>query len=362
LPENTSFAPQPPFFFHAGCGIDCTMKTAMEPLPLPTLISSPQTSCVPVIPKSACEKLDISPDAYGELRRTDAALLQDDPEELRVRMAEDGYLYIPGFFNRADVLNVRDNMLARLAHAGALDPLFPQADAVASAAPVHVSRSEILADPGSASAARTAGSVGIAHAQSFGPSPIPGLVFSPQLLDFYKLLLGGPIRHYDHIWLRLVRPGKGTLPHCDLPYMGRGTRNVYTAWIPYRDTSLKLGGLMLLEKSHLQAGRIRAYLESDVDVYCENRGPYKHKNGLLSTNPATLRKHLGGRWLTTEFRAGDLLTFGMSFVHASLDNQTNEYRMSTDTRYQLAAKPIDERWIGPATEEYAVKNRIGKVC
>ena len=144
--------------------------------------------------------------------------------------------------------------------------------------------------------------------------------------------------------------------------MGRGTHKVMTAWIPYGDVSLELGGLMMLEKSHQQQERLRKYLEMDVDTYCANRGPYKFNNGLLTSNPVSLREKLGGRWLTASFRMGDLLTFGMKTVHGSLDNSTTSYRLSTDTRYQLASEPIDERWVGPATEEYAEKNRIGKIC
>jgi ectoine hydroxylase-related dioxygenase (phytanoyl-CoA dioxygenase family) len=144
--------------------------------------------------------------------------------------------------------------------------------------------------------------------------------------------------------------------------MGRGTHDVMTAWIPYGDVSLELGGLMMLEKSHLQQKRLRNYLEMDVDTFCANRGPYKHNSGLLTSNPVSLREKLGGRWLTTAFQMGDLLTFGMKTVHGSLDNSTKSYRLSTDTRYQLASEPIDERWVGPNTEEYGEKNRIGKVC
>ena len=84
--------------------------------------------------------------------------------------------------------------------------------------------------------------------------------------------------------------------------------------------------------------------------------------GMLSKNPVSLRKKLGGRWLTAEFKAGDLLTFGMKLVHASLDNQSSRIRLSTDTRYQLAAQEIDPRWVGPDTVEYAEKNRVGLIC
>jgi hypothetical protein len=32
--------------------------------------------------------------------------------------------------------------------------------------------------------------------------------------------------------------------------------------------------------------------------------------------------------------------------HCSLDNQSNRIRLSTDSRYQLASEPMDERWSG----------------
>jgi ectoine hydroxylase-related dioxygenase (phytanoyl-CoA dioxygenase family) len=44
--------------------------------------------------------------------------------------------------------------------------------------------------------------------------------------------------------------------------------------------------------------------------------------------------------------AGDALIFGMFTMHGSLTNTTDRYRISVDTRYQLASEPVDERWIG----------------
>ena len=66
----------------------------------------------------------------------------------------------------------------------------------------------------------------------------------------------------------------------------------------------------------------------------------------LTFNPVRLRERLGGRWLTADFRAGDLLTFSMYTVHCSLDNHSDQIRLSSDTRYQLASEPVDERWVG----------------
>jgi hypothetical protein len=195
-----------------------------------------------------------------------------------------------------------------------------------------------------------------------GNEALREVVFGRRLLGFYERLLGGEVAHFDHIWVRLYPPGVGTAPHADSVYMNRGSPNVLTGWIPYGNVTRQIGGLMMLENSHGLAGLLRKYLAGDVDAYCQNHGPYQHKSGWLSKNPRKLREGLGGRWLTSDFHMGDLVTFGMTMVHASLDNHGGCLRMSTDTRYQRASEAIDPRWVGPDTEEYAAKNRVGKIC
>jgi len=66
--------------------------------------------------------------------------------------------------------------------------------------------------------------------------------------------------------------------------------------------------------------------------------------------------------LTTAFQMGDLLTFGMTTVHASLDNQSNRIRISVDTRYQPADEPADERWIAENATPYRADFKRGRVC
>jgi hypothetical protein len=43
---------------------------------------------------------------------------------------------------------------------------------------------------------------------------------------------------------------------------------------------------------------------------------------------------------------GEVLVFSMFPVHASLDNRSKQIRLSSDSRYQPAGLPTDERWIG----------------
>ena len=128
---------------------------------------------------------------------------------------------------------------------------------------------------------------------------------------------------------------------------------------------------MILENSHRQAG-LSHYLQRDVDEYCTNRQDapaiesgtktWQDWDGRLSSDPVTLRAKLGGRWLSTNFQAGDVLTFGMATVHASLDNQSNRFRLSSDSRYQLASEPADPRWTGANPVGHGPAGKIGKIC
>jgi ectoine hydroxylase-related dioxygenase (phytanoyl-CoA dioxygenase family) len=291
--------------------------------------------------------LDLSPSAFGELTRSDDCIGQ--AALLRQRLDRDGYLYLPGFLDRDDVMAARASLTERLSEQGLLHPDHSSIEAVAN----PDRKTTFMPD--------------LAQSNPF----IQNVVFGDRLLDFYRGFWGEAVRHFDFIWLRAVAPGMGTHPHCDLVYMGRGTHDLLTCWIPYGDVPLDLGGLMVLEDSHRKSDRLRAYLNTDVDTYCENRpadvkkvkedGGWAHP-GWLSTNPVSLRQKLGGRWLTTEWKAGDFITFKMNMVHASLDNATDRIRLSSDTRYQKANEPIDERWIGANPPGHSRAGKRGRIC
>jgi ectoine hydroxylase-related dioxygenase (phytanoyl-CoA dioxygenase family) len=180
----------------------------------------------------------------------------------------------------------------------------------------------------------------------------------------------GAVRHFDFTWMRAVAPGRATAPHGDVVFMGRGTHDLYTAWVPLGDVDYTLGGLMVLESSNNVATIRDEYARRDVDEYCENQPEDREQalagkwtwNGALSDNPAQLREQLGGRWLTSTFRAGDLLTFSAYTIHGSIDNRADRIRLSSDSRYQLASAPIDERWIGEAPIGHGPGGKRGLIC
>lgn len=307
---------------------------------------------------SVGHRLDTSEEAFGELR--ESSFLLDDAEALRLRMREDGYLYMRGFFRRDDVMEVRRELVGRLLKFDLLEPGTDPMDAIARVGP-RISTA----------------SAGNNDFTTNNPI-LDQLLYSGRMMDFYRHFFGEAVRHFDFTWMRMMSYGKGTTPHCDVVYMGRGTREkLLTAWTPMGDAPLRVGGLMILEGSHLQHERLRTYLERDVDSYCANKEDsgkveegfrngvdlrLQKFNGRLSTNPASLREKLGGRWLTTDYEAGDLLTFTMHTVHASIDNQSDRYRISTDSRYQPASLPADDRWIGENPPGHGTARMRGLIC
>lgn len=307
-----------------------------------------------VTPRSLGHALDTSPEAFGSLQASNDIL--GSPEALRARLAADGYLYIKKFFDPSLILPARRVIFERLAADGVLDPARDLMQGVVRRDPL----------------------TGLANSGSFRPDlaedkpEIQRVVFGPEICDFYTRLFGEPIRHFDYIWCRPISPGHGTAAHCDWVYMGRGTPRLLTCWIPYVDISLDVGGLIVLEKSHLQADRIADYLAKDVDAYCENnpaavqavaREGRSSFPGWLSKRPDTLPEKFKTRWLTSpEWSAGDFITFRMDLIHGSLDNQSDRIRLSTDTRYQPAAEPADERWIGPRPIGHSVAGKRGRIC
>lgn len=246
--------------------------------------------------------------------------LLDDPEALRARLQEDGYLLLRDFHDREQVLEARAEMLRKLRDMGRLDPGAPLEE----------------------------GRIGEGNKSAFfggTADTIPDLgafcrlAESEKVMHFFEQLLGGDVMTYPYKWPRAVGRGDFTGAHYDIVYMGRGTPNVYTMWTPLGDVPLEHGPLALCLGSQHFAKVRETYGRMDVDRDHVDKGWF-------SNNPIEIVDKFGGQWATTDFRAGDMIVFGMYLMHASLDNATNRYRLSADTRYQLASEPADERWIG----------------
>ncbi|ANE46900.1 phytanoyl-CoA dioxygenase [Paenibacillus swuensis] len=256
-----------------------------------------------------------------ELRDSNA--IAEDAEALKARIAEDGYLLLRGFHNREDVLNARRNLLEKMRVMGRL-------------------AEDTLLDEG---VIGPENKMAMFQGLNNDNPDLLKVVNSNKVMGFFDRFLGGPSLTYDFKWLRAVGKGEFTGAHYDIVYMGRGTKNLYTMWTPLGDVSYDMGGLALcLGSQHFE--RIKAtYGQMDVDR--------DNVQGWFSNDPVEIVDKFGGQWATTEFQAGDVLIFGMYMMHGSLTNTTDRYRISVDTRYQLASEPVDDRWYGANKGHYA---------
>lgn len=291
--------------------------------------------------------LDLEAHAFGPLRESTDVL--DQVDLLRARMADEGYLFFRGFLDRDEVVQARLEILLRLATEGGLDEGAPLIDG----------------------RLRETVRVGFRPDLTRTSPALRRLLFDGAMMAFFQQFLGGEIRHLDYIWLRSVSPGLGTAPHGDSVFMNRGTQELYTAWTPLGDIDTQLGGLIVLENSHKDEAIREAYGRLDVDTYCQNKGgatvfsvpDIETWFGQISADPVELRERLGGRWLTADFRMGDVLVFSMFTLHASLDNQSDRLlRLSSDTRYQLASEPVDPRWVGDDPIGHGPEAKVGIIC
>ena len=307
----------------------------------------------------------IDKDSVGELRPSMDVI--DNRSELWSRMVEDGYLFLPGLLDPEEVLVARSELCSRLFEAGLLAK---SADPIQGIA---------------ASAAK--------NKNAFMPElarknqSLDAVLYHGVMIDFYTMFLGGIVRHFDYTWFRVKPPGIGnaTTPHQDNVYMGRGTNNLFTSWIPFGDIPFSMGGLMILEGSHCHEDLVNGYGQTDVDAYCSDESEISmlikaaksadreltseessqikwNSTGAYSNDVIETQQEWGGRWLTAQFEMGDVLVFGMHTMHASSDNQTDRIRLSSDSRYQLASEKIDERWIGEDPPAHGIRAKRGMIC
>jgi hypothetical protein len=255
----------------------------------------------------------------GEMREANPLL--GDPAALRARLAEDGYLLVRGLHDREQVLEARREIFAEFAKQEAFDPNAPRDDGVINPA------------------GKKSGFVGGADVTK-GPA-FRRLVEGERVMSFFARLFGEPSLTFDYKWMRFVGHGEFTGAHYDNVYMSRGSTRLHTVWTPLGDTPIEQGPLAVLVGSH------------NLESYARVRGTYGQMDvdrdrvgGWFENDPSALVDRHGGRWATAEFRAGDALVFGMYTMHASLTNVSDRYRLTSDTRYQPAADPADERWVG----------------
>ena len=260
---------------------------------------------------------------------SDTLTLAEKGEVLRQRLREDGYLFLRSLISREAVLAARRVVFQVMSRRG--DILDPTRDMEEG---VLLSRCGLGCVPG------LEGRNEISHHPA-----VLDVIQGKQLRGFFEqFLFQEEALTFDYKWLRVVPHQKFTGCHCDSIYMSRGTSNLYTTWIPFGDNPMEMGTVAVCDGSHKLPG-FKKFQETYGSFDTEKEVGYEG-SGWFCENPSEISGKFGGQWRSADFKAGDVLIFGMRTVHMSTCNTTQFARVSCDVRWQPASEAVDTRYMG----------------
>jgi hypothetical protein len=265
---------------------------------------------------------DVPEELIGEL--PDSSGLLDDPEGLRARLAEDGFLYLRGVVDRATVLGARREVFGRLVEVGEIRPPGPEGIATGESR-----RAELQPDLGR-----------FWRSVSEGPR-LRAASHGRDMNRIMSLIFGEQARPQDYIFLRAGAVGRATGLHFDYPFFTRVHDKVCTVWLPLGDVPVSDGPVVIVEGSNRYRDLIDPMIGFDVATD-------KSRKADLGSDAIAFAQGRGTRLLTRDFAAGDIAIFGMYTAHGSLDNHSriDRVRLSCDVRWQPASLPVDDRYFG----------------
>jgi hypothetical protein len=284
--------------------------------------AAPARRVLPVALASNGVELAFDARLFAPMR--DSTDLLDAPAALARRFRDDGYVLLRGVLDRADVMALRADYFSRL------DPVM--------LAP-GTSPEEGIFSGELPSGLPEYGTPGHPAYELVRSAHFDRFTRDPRLLRVAESVLSGPaelvprriLRHFTRAQARASRA------HVDFDYMGHGSDEAVTAWMPIGDCPIECGGLVYLAGSHHAT---RAELDG-LRVHTDRPGDSRPISNDLGLTAQTL----GGKWLWTDFTAGDVVLHSPHMVHASLDDLSDVMRLSVDVRFKLRAAPADERWL-----------------
>ncbi len=247
---------------------------------------------------------------------TDSTDLLDDPEALRRRFSDDGYVLLRGVVDPELLLEARRAISGICEAHGWFQPGTDPMDAICRVEP-RVEGERLFFEVYDE----------IQKLEALHAVPHDPAVARPMIALLDETAFPHPLSI-----ARLSFPDNeewSTPPHQDFPN-NQGTEELYACWMPLGDCPVALGGLSVLRGSHrLGIAPLEAAL-----------GP-GHRQAKLDDRHAQLE------WVGGDFRLGDAIIFHSLTVHRSLPNSTDRLRLSVDYRFQREGDALTEGCLQP---------------
>ncbi|KAI9335274.1 hypothetical protein BDR26DRAFT_866032 [Obelidium mucronatum] len=161
------------------------------------------------------------------------------------------------------------------------------------------------------------------------------------------------VTQIPYSWLRAVPTDKCTGPHLDRVYLGAGSQKILTVWMPFTNVPVSRGSLCVASRSHV-SDALKGFRETYGSVPAGRDGT---SSGWVTEFPDQIekmygipqkRRENGGEdedeeenvcgpgieWVTRDFEMGDVVIFGLDLLHMTLNNVTDLWRVSCETRWQ----------------------------
>ena len=264
----------------------------------------------------------VGEDFLGELQQTVQPMHHEC--ELHLKLDRDGYLFFPGLIDTREIQAARNAVFKQLKDVDEL--VAPYEEGIFS----HRSRrDELYKDRGEFWEMVSNGE--LLRKVSNGPT----------LQKIASKIFGSPAVGFDYLFLRAVPRGRFTHLHCDSGFFTRFTKKVLTCWIAFTDITLDKGPLFVIEGSHKFMDIRKNFDNFDVVFN-------KEQKASIDEDPVSFANKRNAKLLTTNFKPGDVLIFGMHTLHGAFENHATDdrIRLTCDIRYQPISEPRDPRYFG----------------
>ena len=122
----------------------------------------------------------------------------------------------------------------------------------------------------------------------------------------------------------------------------------HTAWLPLGDVPVSHGAMMICEGAHAGGDARFQKLRRDYLLGRRRSGTRESGNGtdngwLTNDCAEVLRECGGGRWLTADMRAGDVVILPLETLHCTAQNISDCHRISCDVRWMPVPQQAEEQ-------------------